>query len=295
MQLLDKFSIQIAEITCTLASSDHDLNLQREGAHKKFLSHKDTSDITLETRWNDLSSIAPPRHKVFDSGSVWQLYHDNEKYLFSLTSHVFGSTPYKIAHLQKDFTRGSIHLHRPYFLPELPVYPLEYPLDELLYINYLSLGRGVEIHASGIIDPLGRGHLFTGHSGAGKSTIAGLWNDNPGVTVLSDDRIILRRMGNTIKMYGTPWHGEAALASPDWATLKRIYFLRHGKKNEMLPLSGAEAVTRLISCSFIPMHSQECIDFALGFYEQVVKTVPCYDLYFLPDRRVVEFILKVKD
>ncbi len=63
------------------------------------------------------------------------------------------------------------------------------------------------------------------------------------------------------------------------------------KKNEMRPLSGAEAVTRLISCSFIPMHSPDCIDFALGFYEQVVKTVPCYDLYFLPDKRVVEFIL----
>jgi len=43
---------------------------------------------------------------------------------------------------------------------------LEYPLDELLITHYLSLGRGVELHASGMVRSDGESLLFVGHSGA---------------------------------------------------------------------------------------------------------------------------------
>ena len=71
--------------------------------------------------------------------------------------------------------------------------PLEYPLDELLWIHRLSMGEGVEVHGCGVIAPDGRGLLLTGHSGAGKSTSSRLWSQHDGARVLSDDRIILRR------------------------------------------------------------------------------------------------------
>ena len=73
--------------------------------------------------------------------------------------------------------------------------PLEYPLDELLLQGLLARGRGAEIHACGIADGSGRGLLFVGQSGAGKTTMARLWEGERGITVLSDDRIILRRVG----------------------------------------------------------------------------------------------------
>jgi hypothetical protein len=281
--------LRIADIIWSIRTKDPSQKLKIDGASQKFITNHRTSHVTIKTCWNDHSKIEGGR-KIFDSNSVWQLYQRNGTYLFSLKSPAFGPIPYKIAEVSKDFTRVKVALHRPYFNPDEPIYPLEYPLDELLLINLLALGRGVEVHACGVVDASGRGHLFVGQSGAGKTTMARLWEDAPGVTILSDDRIILRQIDKKLWMYGTPWHGEAMLASPDRPPLTRIYFLEKGNKNELVSLRDSLALGRLITCSFIPFYSQPGLAFTLGFFEEVVKAVPCYELRFVPDKRVVEFI-----
>jgi hypothetical protein len=154
----------------------------------------------------------------------------------------------------------------------------------------LARGRGAEIHACGIIDSKGHGHLFAGQSGAGKTTIARIWDGEPGVTILSDDRIILRKEGKKIWMYGTPWHGEAGFALPAAAPLTHIYFLQKGPKNELAPQGKAEGAARLFSCCFAPLYFPEAVSFTLAFFEEVVKAVPLHELRFLPDKSVIEFI-----
>lgn len=288
-------TVSIADITYSIISFDSSLKIKIEGATQKFLIHGGNHDVTIEARWDDLSdNMYHGNNRIFDSGALWQLYNYHGKYLFSFTSPVFGSIPYKIALVEKDFTRGEVLLHRPYFNKDQPVYPLEYPLDELLLINYLAFGKGVEIHACGVVDIEGRGHLFIGQSGAGKTTIARLWQDEPGVTVLSDDRIILRKIDDTIWMYGTPWHGDAGFASLTRAPLRKIYFLRHGQRNELLPQGLTEALAHLFACSFPLFYNREAIDFSLTFLESVVTTVPCYELWFIPDIQVIKFLKYVK-
>ena len=277
---------RVADIVFHIMSS---LNLRVEEPTQDFLVPQTTADITIETEWGDLSQ-KPEGRKIFDSGDIWQLYHSGGEYLFSFTSPLLGSIPYKLARINQDFTTGKILLHEPYFDHNQPVNPLEYPLDELLLINFLALGKGVEIHSCGIIDQLGQGRLFVGQSGAGKTTIAGLFEETEGITVLSDDRIILRQMGQTLWMYGTPWHGEAGLASPARAPLSQVYFLEKASKNELAPQKRADALGRLFACSFLPFYSHEGLAFTLGFLEEVVKTTPCHVLQFLPDRKVIELL-----
>lgn len=277
---------QVADIVFHIVSS---LELRVEEPTQDFLVPQTTPDVAIETEWGDLSQ-KPEGRKVFDSGDIWQLYYTGGEYLFSFNSPLLGSIPYKLARINKDFTTGKILLHEPYFDHSQPVNPLEYPLDELLLINFLALGKGVEIHACGIIDQLGQGRLFVGQSGAGKTTIARLLKETKGITVLSDDRIILRQMGQTVWMYGTPWHGEAGLASPARAPLSQVYFLEKGSRNELAPQKRAEALGRLFACSFLPFYSHEGLAFTLGFLEDVVKATPCHVLKFLPDRKVIEFL-----
>ena len=131
---------------------------------------------------------------------------------------------------------------------------MEYPLDEVLMIHRLACGYGLEVHAVGIVDEIGSGHLFLGHSGAGKSTTARLWLNQPGVQILSDDRIILRAHGDKIFMYGTPWHGDAGISSPDCAAVTNIYFLEQYGQNEILPLAPGVAAGELFARSFVPRH-----------------------------------------
>jgi hypothetical protein len=170
------------------------------------------------------------------------------------------------------------------------VYPLEYPLDEVLMIHRLACGVGLEVHAVGIVDEDGRGHLFLGHSGAGKSTTARLWLSRPGVRILSDDRIVLRFRDGELWMYGTPWHGDAGIASAQSALVTNIYFLEQFARNEIVEMAAGVAGAELFARSFVPRHAAEGLEFALGFIERVTREIPCRVFRFVPEQSAVEAI-----
>ena len=113
------------------------------------------------------------------------------------------------------------------------------PLDEVFMVHLLARGHGVEVHGGGVVLPDGRGWLFVGVSGAGKTTLSRMWRAEPDVRVLSDERIILREEGGEIWMYGTPWHGDGHIAEPGRARLDRVFFLRHGPRNALTAVPSA--------------------------------------------------------
>ena len=89
------------------------------------------------------------------------------------------------------------------------------------------------IHASGV-NYSGKGYLFSGVSGKGKSTMAKLW-DNHGAKVIHDDRLIIRNTGNGYRMYNTPvYNNDEPLDSP----LNKIFIIEHGTENRLIPLKG---------------------------------------------------------
>jgi hypothetical protein len=283
--------LQIAGITVALHSEDPDFKIGVDGATEKFLVARADPDVGIQAGWGDIPKNNNGK-MIFDSGILWQLYSDDRSYRFHFTAPNLGPVPYKIARFDREFKSGEVFFHHFYFPSGPPLYPLDYPLDEILIANILARGKGVEVHGCGVVDAQGKGRLFIGKSGTGKTTMARLWENESGITVLSDDRIILRQVENTIWMYGTPWHGEAKFASPDRVPLTKVYFLSKGTKNELFPLGGCDAAGRLFACSFSPFYSQQGLDFTLSFLEEIVKVIPCYELKFLPDEEVLGFILK---
>ena len=281
-------SFRIGDITFALTSDDPGLKLGARGPVRHFLVAGGEPDVRLRAAWGD-SSAPAAGEKLFDAGTVWQLHRQGQGYLFRFMAPGCGPEPYKTASFNADFTCGEIRLRGDSIQGNQPVYPLEYPLDELLMVNLLARGRGVEVHGCGVADTDGAGYLFLGQSGAGKSTLAGLWT-KVGAQILSDDRIILRMLDGRLWMYGTPWHGEAELASARRTAVGRIFFLGRGEKNEMVPLARPNAVARLMACSFLPFHSFSGLDFTLGLFQQVTQAVPCTEFRFVPDERAVDFV-----
>jgi hypothetical protein len=285
-----KLSYRIGGITVGM-QAEGDLRLSPDRELAPFAVESDHCDVSVLVSWAD-SLRAPDSTLLFHSGGLWSLFAEASGYRFSFLAPMLGMTPYKEAWFDPDFRSGRVLLSRRYFDTERPVYPLEYPLDELLMIHRLSRGEGVEVHAVGISDENGRGHLFLGHSGAGKSTTARLWLDRPGVRILSDDRIILRAQDGQIWMYGTPWHGDAGIASPDCAPLSGIYLLEHGSSNERSLLAPGRAAAELFTRSFVTHHSGEGIRFTLEFLDRVAREVPCSTFKFVPDESAVEAICR---
>jgi hypothetical protein len=281
--------LRVADITTGMTGRLDGPPLLVDEATTPFLVDGGPPDVTVEVGWGDLSG-AKDGETLFDSGGVWRLCRRADRLEYSFRSAAFGDTPYKTASFDAHLTTGEVRLHRPYFETLGPGYPLAYPLDELLMIGLLGQGRGIEIHGCGILDRSGEGYLFVGQSGAGKTTMARLWIEEGGATVLSDDRLVLRSQGDRIQMYGTPWHGEAPLASPRSVPLSHIFFLRHAAAHALVPVKRADAAAQLFASSFPPFHSPTALEFTLNMLERIVCHVPSDRLCFAPDQTVIDLI-----
>ena len=243
----------------------------------------------LDISWAEsleLPAISPS----FSSGGLWTAYVSSTGTQFYFASPAAGRRPYKAAWFDPSFERGHVVLNRSAIPADSPIFPLEYPLDELVMMHRLALGEGVELHALGLADADGSGYLFFGHSGAGKSTTARLWMAQPGVHLLSDDRIIIREHDEKFWMYGTPWHGDAGVASPGRAPLSAIYLLEQAPANELAPLSQSKAAAELFARAFLPHYLKSGIQFTLSFLDQITRSVPCSVLRFTPTPSAVEAV-----
>ncbi len=220
-----------------------------------------------------------PGEILFDTQPNWRLCYSNKKYILETRDCTAILTP--------DFSSGDV-----YVIKKKRGFPFTYPLDELLMINLLARGRGVMVHALGIMDT-DNGLLFAGTSGAGKSTLSNLWNDKKDITILSDDRIIIRKQDGQFWIYGTPWHGDAKVCSPEKAPLEKIFFLKHAEENKVERIEGIVAASKLLVCSFPTFWDKKGMEFTLGFIDELTREVPCYELGFLPDEGVVDLVRNI--
>jgi hypothetical protein len=292
------FALDIAGLTVAV-TGDADLDVAPEGSARKFvLAASDAGQrrdagarVDIHASWGD-PRVPDGAATTFDSGKgLWRLYRAADGPSFVFTSPALGALPYQAATFSDDFRRGQVTLRRTSFARHTTIYPLHYPLDEVFMVHLLARGLGVELHGGGVVTRDGRGYLFVGQSGAGKSTLSKLWLGEPDVTLLSDERIIVRQEAGELWMYGTPWHGDGYIANQGRAKLERVYFLRHGPRNQARALPAATAVARLFACGFTPFHDAEGLDYSLGLLTEVARHCRCEELSFVPDRSAVEFVM----
>lgn len=228
---------------------------------------------------------------IFTNGCTWSLYRLKDNRILWLDSELPDVAGDRAAVLDMSQRKGEIYCkvftggHDNDYIFD----PLTYPFDQIFMIQLLARNIGHLVHACGI-DHKGEGILFAGNSGAGKTTMANLWGENVDTKILSDDRIIIRKLGGRFRIYGTPWHGTGKFAKPDSALLKKIFFLKHGDENKMIPLKPSEAISRLLATSFPPFWDKEGIDFILEQSSSLFSSVPAYELTFVPDMKVADLI-----
>ena len=282
-----RIKIIIGGFTIALISEmDQGISITNESYNKFFTSKK--AQIPLNVFYGRLPDF-DGWSLIFDSGSVWKLYQRGDRWGIGMYSPAFKSGLYQAAIFEQDFYTGDIFLPNSDKKIKSNPFPYTYPLPEVHMINLLSQGNGVLVHACAVKDG-DRGLLFAGTSGTGKSTTAELWNSQGNAAILSDDRVIIRKHEGKFWIYGTPWHGSGRFASPDSVPLTRIYFLKQAPENQLLALKPVDAHTKMLVRSFPTYWNSAGMDFTLGFLDELVQEVPCYELGFVPEVSVVDFV-----
>ena len=166
-----------------------------------------------------------------------------------------------------------------------------YSIDSVLRIVHsLILARegGFLVHSASAIRN-GRAFLFSGLSGAGKTTISRLAPSD--VTLLTDEISYVRRDGEGYRACGTPFAGELArLGENCSAPVATLFFLEQGPKNQIRPISSADAVRRLLRNILFFADDPELVKLVFRSALDFVTLVPARRLTFLPDERVWELV-----
>lgn len=188
----------------------------------------------------------------------------------------------QVALLNEGFTNWDVYCE----MVEGRLMPLKYPLGPVM-LHYLTLNSdAIMMHSSCVCDGK-EARLFSGFSGAGKSTMAGLWSA-AGNRVINDDRIIIRKSGSRYEVHNTPMYYRDI---PKKSTLKSIYLIRHSRVNIMDRLSGAAAISRVMAFSIQNNFDARFIRRRLDFLGGLCTAIPVCELGFVPGKEVVGFVM----
>lgn len=180
------------------------------------------------------------------------------------------------------FRRNVIHL------PEAlhPMTPFVVNNFLMMIYTFATAERGtLMVHAS-VIRYEGRGYLFLGKSGTGKSTHTRLWLKHiEGSRLLNDDNPVVALDPKTgeITVYGTPWSGKTPCYLNESVPVGAFVRLEQAPANYISRLTATHAFAALLpSCS--------CLKQDAAIYKGIIDTVtriatriPICHLKCLPD------------
>lgn len=166
-----------------------------------------------------------------------------------------------------------------------------YSIDSVLRIVHtLILARegGFLLHAASAIRN-GRGFLFSGISGAGKTTISRLAPSD--VVLLTDEVSYVRHAATGYHACGTPFAGELARVGTNCsAPVAILFLLEKGSENSLEVVSPAEAVRGLLRNILFFAEDEALVEMIFRSVCDFVDRVPVRRLTFAPDARVWDII-----
>jgi hypothetical protein len=167
-----------------------------------------------------------------------------------------------------------------------------YSLDSVLRIVHtLLLARegGFLLHASSAIRN-GRAFLFSGVSGAGKTTIARL--APPDAALLTDEISYVTRRNGRYFAVGTPFYGELSRVGENLkAPIEVLYLLAKGPENKIEPIAASDALRGLLRNILFFARDPELVNMVFDTACDFASHIPVRRLTFAPNSAVWEMII----
>jgi MoaA/NifB/PqqE/SkfB family radical SAM enzyme len=226
----------------------------------------------------------------------WAITRKNDRwYYLGIPADPGDPRPLRVALFNADHTHATIynppgdeaHVRRSGF-PTLSLFPT----DQIWLAPLLADRNAVLLHSAAAILN-GKGLIFVGRSGAGKSTAVRLLKQAAvAAEILCDDRNILRRWGSGWHVHGTWSHGDVSDVSPASAPLRALLFLQQAPHNRLEPLTNRKAIWRLLLGATVkPLATAAWWQKELSAIERLVSEVPCFTMHFDPSGAIVQTLI----
>lgn len=281
-----KICLNIADILIEMESPLSPKELGIEERYASFFGAPANPYAHVFLRWEE-GEETPKGELLFDPGSIWKMFWDGKNFYAVL--HYNNRKSRSVLVADKEWENLVLREKRSGAKWQSL---LDIGAGELILRAKMPRTGGLVFHSAGV-DFEGKGVLIVGHAGEGKSTIAGIFEREPGAIVLSDDRIAVRVLGKKAVIYGTPWGGTAEIARNHSVVLKAIVLLNKAEENEIREISLSQSAPMLLARCFIPYWDQHLTQLALDTLHKLVQLVPVYLLRCRPEREGANLIKSI--
>lgn len=141
----------------------------------------------------------------------------------------------------------------------------------------------------------GRAWLFSGRSGAGKSTHTNLWREAYGVELLNGDLNMLGIEKGVVVAYGQPWCGTSGISTEKAYPLGGIIFLRQSPGNLCEIPDTPEKILAIVQRMISPAWGEDLLRRNIAFAERLERCCPVWRLSCRPDRGAAEVMKSAVD
>ncbi len=147
--------------------------------------------------------------------------------------------------------------------------------------------NGLMLHSSYIIHN-GKAIIFSGKSGIGKSTQAGLWQKYENADIINGDKSVIYRKDGKYYISSLPISGTSGICQNKTAELNSIIFLSQGRKNEIEKLSPFDSFNRIIANSTFDKWRDNELNSVMTIASEICKNCNIYHYSCLPDESSVK-------
>ena len=163
----------------------------------------------------------------------------------------------------------------------------KFALDNALMVLYAlaTADKQTVLFHAAVVSHEGRGYMFLGPSGTGKSTHARLWLKHIGGTELVNDDNPVVRQG---VVYGSPWSGKTPCYRNVSYPLGGIVMLSQAPYNKICRLDGIHAYAALVQSISGKRWEVSIADGLHRTENTLVSQVPIWHLECLPDEEAAQ-------
>ena len=187
--------------------------------------------------------------------------------------------------MNEDYTEGEY-----YPCPRIGGRTTLFQVNTSLMIQYTFATAGLGtllLHAS-VTRYEGRGNLFFGVSGTGKSTHSRLWHEFvPGSDLMNDDNPVIRFEDGQCNVYGSPWSGKTLCYRNVVAPVNALVRLEQYPENRIERLHSLQAYASIIAAVSTIRWNHGIMSLLIPTIERVAMNVPCFQLRCRPDEEAV--------
>lgn len=156
-------------------------------------------------------------------------------------------------------------------------------------MTHLSTRHGLMLHSS-LVDYNGKGIMFVGPSGIGKTTQAELWMKYRDAVIINGDMALVHEEEDGFTGHGCPWHGSSPYCENRQVPLHGIIVLEQAAENTIERLSGVLLIERMMNNIFLPHWYPEGVEAAMETVDHLLSKVPVYLMKCRPDEGAVEMV-----